>query len=116
MAPFRRWVQSRDVSGEGNSRAKRESKKKTITVGLSSEILRRPTNKEKTYMRSLLTSTLLAAVAVPFLMAAPAVKKAQNTTTSQTTETTTEKPKKHHHKKDTGKTTESSTTSTSETK
>jgi hypothetical protein len=58
-------------------------------------------------MKKLFTSALLAAVAVPFLMAAPAAKKGQDT--GATTETKTKKAKKSKKGK-TGATTTSSTT------
>jgi hypothetical protein len=71
-----------------------------------------PQLKEKTQMKKLVTSTLLTAVAVPFLMAAPAGHKAQNTSTSTTT---TKKKTKKSKKNGTGST-EGSTTSTSTSK
>lgn len=69
------------------------------------------TTKEINQMKKLFTSTLLAAVAVPFLAASPAPKKAQNTATDTTATTTTKTKKtKRHHKKTSA--TESGTTST----
>lgn len=63
-------------------------------------------------MKRLFTSALLTAVAVPFLVAAPAAKKAQNSTasstdTTATTATKVKKTRKHHKKVST---TEQSTT------
>jgi hypothetical protein len=63
-------------------------------------------------MKKLFASSLLTAVAVPFLMAAPAAKKVQNST-----DTTMNSTAKHTHKKKVKKnskgTTESATTATS---
>ena len=74
---------------------------------------------EETPMKNLFRSAVLTAVAVPFLVAAPAPKAqnstAQSTDTTQTTATTTtKKTHKHHNKKNKG-TTESSTTESSTT-
>src|SRR5581483_4400620 len=61
-----------------------------------------PQLKEKNQMKKLVMSSLLTAVAVPFLMAAPAAHKAQNTSTA--TSTTTKKKTKKSKKNGTSST------------
>lgn len=86
-------------------------------VSAEQETRRAQKIKEKiTAMKKMFTTALLSAVAVPFLVAAPA-PKAQNTAAGSTMESGTAKTKvKKHHKKHSTSATESSTTSTSATK
>ena len=74
---------------------------------------RTPLIKENKTMKKLFASSILTAVAVPFLMAAPAASKAQNTSTDTTMSSTAKKTHKKKVKKNSTGTTESSTAATS---
>ncbi|MBV8897025.1 MAG: hypothetical protein JO051_10975 [Acidobacteriaceae bacterium] len=110
--------ESRLVSGEMNQaieqRQKQQSNKnQSLLLRCRVQTNHPPQIEEKNQMNKLFTSTLLTAVAVPFLMAAPAAKKAQNTSTSSSTTTSATKVHKKKSKKNGTSSTESSTTSTS---
>jgi hypothetical protein len=102
------------ASEQRSNQAEPISNNSRLAPALSPQTTIRHKLKEKTTMKKFITSTLLTAVAVPFLMAAPAAKKAQNTSQTSTASSTTTSSKKvkKHNKKNTSST-ESSTTSTS---
>jgi hypothetical protein len=106
------------VSGEmnkqaGSSRSNHKNTKIAPARESSVQKTSATNSKEKTQMKKFAISTLLTAVAVPFLVAAPAAKKAQNTSTTSTTSTKVHKKKS---KKNGTSSTEGSTTSTSTSK